>query len=33
MNEWKLFTEIYITKFNAADKDQNLLLTATEMIE
>lgn len=33
MNEWKLFRNIYIAKFNDADKDKNLRLTAAELIE
>lgn len=32
MNEWKLFRNIYIEKFNAADADKNLRLTSAELI-
>jgi len=31
MNEWKVFVEIYISKFNAADVDGNLMLTEAEL--
>jgi len=33
MNEWKLFRNIYIEKFNGADTDKNLRLTSAELIE
>jgi hypothetical protein len=33
MNEWKLFRNIYIEKFELADKDKNLHLTAEELVK
>jgi len=33
MNEWKLFRNIYIERFNTADTDKNLRLTSAELIE
>ena len=33
MNEWRLFRNIYIEKFNLADTDKNLRLTPAELIE
>ena len=33
MNEWKLFRNIYIEKFNLADADKNLRLTSAELIK
>ena len=32
MNEWRLFRNIYIEKFNEADTDKNLRLTPAELI-